>query len=206
MAFVGLTYSLFSPIKSEPEYAKVEYDGEKAVVVGKMIGADVTFNRSSSKLHGDDAEIESDNSITGGTVTINVDDVEEEAEVVILGTKLATEDALAAEGEAIKVYQELGVASPNGGFGYVRTRRKKGVTSYQAIWIHKVQLGIGTENSATKAEQVSYQTPKLTGPIMAVFNDADKMPHFRDKARFANLADAIAWVNRKGGKTTAAAA
>lgn len=197
MAFVGLMYSLFAPIESEPQYAPVVYKKDAAVVVGKMIGADVTFTRNNQSLYGDDAECESDNSITGGTISINVDDVLEDAECVILGTIKEAE-----EGSTVPVYDEVGDASPYGGFGYVRVRRKKGKTSYQANWLHKVQLGVANENSATKAGSVTYQTPTLTGPIMAVQNKADKKNHFRVKAVFETAAEAINWINKLGNYTT----
>ena len=198
MAFVGLMYSLFAPIEQEIDGQPVKYKADAAVEVGQMIGADITFNRDSNSLYANDAEAESDNSITGGTLTINVDDIEEDAEVVILGTKMKTE-------EDLKIYQEIGSPSPYGGFGYVRVRRKKGVTSYQALWIHKTQLGIATESAATKGQSISWQTPSLTGPIMAVRNDPDMENHFRDKVVFKTAAEAIAWVQKRGGYTPKAA-
>ena len=201
MAFVGLMYALFAPIEKELAYQPVQYKSGAAVVVGKMIGADVTFNRDSNSLYADDAESESDNSITGGTVTLNLDDVSEEAEVVILGTVKATDTV---NEKQVDVYQEVGDASPYGGFGYVRVRRKNGVNSYQANGIHKTQLGISSENAATKGQSITWQTPSLTGPIMAVKNNADKKNHFRKKARFATAEEAIAWINKLGGYTEAA--
>lgn len=201
MAFVGLMYALFAPIEKEIAYQPIQYKSGAAVVVGKMIGADVTFNRDTNKLYSNDAECESDNSITGGTLTLNLDDVSEETEVVILGTVKAS-DTL--NEKQIDVYQEVGDASPYGGFGYVRVRRKEGVISYQANWLHKTQLGISTENAATKGQSITWQTPSLTGPIMAVKNSDDKKIHFRDKARFDNEEDAIAWINKRGGYTGAA--
>lgn len=189
MAYVGLKYAVFAPITKETRGKALEYGS--GVVVGKMISADIRYTRNTNPLFADDAETENDNSITGGSITIGVDDVSEEAELAMLGM---VEDKST---EGSKVRREVGDATPYGGFGYVRVKRKGGVTSYRAYWIHKTQLGIASESAATKAESINWQTPTLTGPIMAVVNHADGKNDFRDYEAFANEAEAIAWVNKR---------
>lgn len=189
MAYVGLKYAVFAPITKETRGQALEYDS--GVVVGKMISADISYTRNTNPLFADDAETENDNSITGGSITIGVDDVSEEAELAMLGM---VEDKST---EGSKVRREVGDATPYGGFGYVRVKRKGGVTSYRAYWIHKTQLGIASESAATKAESINWQTPTLTGPIMAVVNHADGKNDFRDYEAFADEAAAIAWVNKR---------
>ena len=189
MAYVGLKYAVFAPITKETRGQALEYDS--GVVVGKMISADISYTRNTNPLFADDAETENDNSITGGSITIGVDDVSEEAELAMLGMMEDTST------EGSKVRREVGDATPYGGFGYVRVKRKGGVTSYRAYWIHKTQLGIASESAATKAESINWQTPTLTGPIMAVVNHADGKNDFRDYEAFASEAEAIAWVNKR---------
>ena len=190
MAYVGLKYAVFAPIKNEVRGKALVYDS--GVVVGKMISADITYNRNTNPLYADDAEAENDNSITGGSITIGVDDVSDDAEKAMLGV---LEEG--GEGENAKVRREVGDATPYGGFGYVRVKRKGGVTSYRAYWVHKTQLGIATESAATKAESISWQTPVLTGPIMAVVNHADGKNDFREYETFSTEAEAMAWVNQR---------
>lgn len=191
MAYVGLKYAAFAPIKNEVRGQALEYDS--GVVVGKMISADISYTRNTNPLYADDAETENDNSIVGGSITIGVDDVSEEAELAMLGM---IEEA-GEEGSTGKVRREVGDATPYGGFGYVRVKRKGGVTSYRAYWIHKTQLGIASESAATKAESINWQTPTLTGPIMGVVNHADGKNDFRDYEAFATEAEAVAWVNKR---------
>ena len=64
MAFVGLKYCVFAPITTETPFTPIVYD--TGVVLGRMIGANITFNRNSEPLYADDGLAESDNSITGG--------------------------------------------------------------------------------------------------------------------------------------------
>lgn len=189
MAYVGLKYAVFASITKEVRGQALEYGS--GVVVGKMISADISYTRNTNPLFADDAETENDNSITGGSITIGVDDVSEEAELAMLGM---VEDTST---EGSKVRREVGDATPYGGFGYVRVKRKGGVTSYRAYWIHKTQLGIASESAVTKAESINWQTPTLTGPIMAVVNHADGKNDFRDYEAFADEDAAIAWVNKR---------
>ena len=131
MAFVGLKYCVFAPITTETPFTPIVYG--TGVVLGRMIGANITFNRNSEPLYADDGMAESDNSITGGTISLNLDDVEEAAQVTAFGL-LKTGDP------GSEVYSEVGDPAPYGGIGYVRVRRLRGVTSYVAYWLHKVQL------------------------------------------------------------------
>lgn len=195
MAFVGLKYAVFAPIENEVRGQALTYG--KGVVIGRAIGADISFSRNSNPLYADDARIEDDNSITGGTVSINVDDVSDEAQTVILGTSVNTEDDT-------QVYSEDGDASPYGGFGYIRVRRLKGVTSYVAYFIHKVMLGIATETANTKGESITWQTPTLSGSMMAVVNREDMKNYFRDHVTFETEAEAVAWLNKRANITDAA--
>lgn len=190
MAYVGLKYAAFAPIETEVRGQSVTYGS--GVVVGKMISADITYTRNTSPLFADDAEAEADNSITGGTITIGVDDVSPEAEISMLGV---LEEG--GDGTNAKVRREVGDATPYGGFGYVRVKRKGGVTSYRAYWIHKTQLAIASESAATKAESITWQTPVLTGPMMAVVNHADGKNDFRDYKTFDTEAEAVSWVNTR---------
>lgn len=193
MAFVGLKYAAFAPIKTETPGSPIVYD--TGIVVGRMIGADITYTRNSESLYADDAQIESDNSMTGGTVNLNLDDISDEANEKMLGMVKSEDD----------VYSETGDPSPYGGFGYIRVRSLRGKTDYIAYWIHKTQLSIASENAATKTQNVNWQTPTVSGNIMAAQPYADMKNHFRDHKVFANEKDAYAWINERAHITAAAA-
>lgn len=192
MAFVGMKYCVAAPIETEVRGQPLTYD--PGIVVGKAIGANITLTRNSEPLYADDAVAESDNSLTGGTVEINVDDISDEAQGVILSV---TKTAAADNGP--DVYHETGDPSPYIGFGYLRVRRLNGVTSYVAYWIHKTQLAIASETASTKAGSITWQTPSVSGPIMGVVNGSDAKNHFRDHASFDSEDAAVAWLNKRAG-------
>lgn len=194
MAFVGMRYVVFAPIKNEVAGQDIEYDA--GVVVGHAIGATVNITRNSEDLYGDDMLIESDNSIVGGTVDMTVDDITDEVTAVMLGH---------VKGTNATQYYEEDKPSPYGGLGYIRVRRKSGVTAFQATWMYKVQMAVASETSATKTESTTWQTAALTGKMMGVKNNAEGTTRFRERETFATEKEAMEWLNSLANISTAAA-
>lgn len=191
MAFVGMKYVVAAKIKGDTVAGQMPVY-ENGVVVGRAIGADVTFNRANNTLKADDVDAESDNSLTGGTIRINVDDMEDEAQAAILNQEVNE------AGE----YEELGEASPYIGIGYIRVRRFKNVTSYVAYWIFKAQVGINSESAATKQDTVQWQTPTLEGNMMGVQPDSSMKTKFRRRKTFTGDTaeqEAYEWLNKLAG-------
>lgn len=189
MAMVGLRYAVFARIKKDGEKRGQEIEYDAGVVVGKMMTADVTYERNTEPLYADDTEAENDNSITGGTVTVGVDDILDPARVVVFGDY--------EDGEGTGEYEDNGDASPYGGFGYLRVRRKDNVTTFVAYWLHKVQFASSSEAAQTKGSTINWQTPTLTGNLMGVNNNTDGKIRFRRRKEFPTAAAAIAWLNQK---------
>lgn len=194
MAFVGMRCPVWAPITQETEGQPVVY-GE-GVVLGEAISAEVTLERADAKLYADDSLAESDNSITGGSVSLTVDDIDDEVLAQVMDLQAG------ADGE----YNETGDASPYGGLGYVRVRKKKGQNSYTAMWLHKVQLGQSSDSASTKGESTEYQTPTLEGSIMGVVIDESLKTTYRSRKTFDTAAEAIAWIKTKAHITEPAAA
>lgn len=196
MAFVGMKYVVAAKLKTEKPGQLPEY--EQGMVVGRGIEAVINYNRANNTLRADDADAESDNSVTGGTLQVSVDDMEDSVQEALLSQQKTTEDE----------YDETGEPSPYIGLGYMRARRHKGVSSMVAYWIWKCQLGIATETATTKGEQVQWQTPGLSGNMMAVQIDSSMVNKFRRRKTFTGAdaeAQARAWLNKLANITEAAA-
>lgn len=197
MAFVGMRYVVAAKLKDEKAGQAPVYD--TGVVVGRAISADITYNRASNTLKADDVDAETDNGITGGTITIGVDDIADEVQAAILAQEMT------GEGE----YEELGEADPYIGLGYIRVRRYKGETSYVAYWIFKAQLGITSESAATKQDSIQWQTPTLSGSMMGVQPDESMKVKFRRRKTFTGTEaekEAYAWLNALANIPTTEAA
>lgn len=190
MAFVGLLYAVAAPIQMEADGQAITYG--KGQVIGGMMTAEISYTRNSNPLYADDRVMEEDNSITGGTIKMGVDDVNDDARVMMLGD--------VKEGDAgEEVYHETGESAPYVGTGYIRVRRKDNKTNYIAYWVHKAIFGIGTESAKTKGQNIEWQTPMLEGSIMGVKNNAALQTRFRERRTFTKESEARAWLNKKAG-------
>lgn len=190
MAFVGLLYAVAAPIQTEADGQAITYG--KGQVIGGMMTAEISYTRNSNPLYADDRVMEEDNSITGGTIKMGVDDVNDDARVMMLGD--------VKEGDAgEEVYHETGESAPYVGTGYIRVRRKENKTNYIAYWVHKAIFGIGTESAKTKGQNIEWQTPTLEGSIMGVKNNAALQTRFRERRTFTKESEARVWLNKKAG-------
>lgn len=191
MAKIGLRHLVGAVIdKQELGVAPTYKTGFK---IGKAMSADVSIENADNPLHADDGVAETDKSFTSGTITAGIDDFGDtptegqEIQQKLLGQRIV-------EVGGVMVIRSSGQdVAPNVGIGYVRETRLRGVTSYEATWLYKVQFGAPSESSTTKGESIEWQTPELEGTIMVV-EDFDKNT-YRDRATFNTLAEAIAWVD-----------
>lgn len=188
MATIGLKYIVFAEIEQETHGQKPTY--KPGVVLGRGISMDLSYDQNDSKLYADDVLAESDNSITGGTMTVGVDQFTPEGRVAALGVELVEEDG-------VSVYRTKGKGAPYGGIGMIEVVRYKGVTSYNPTWIYKTQFGPTGKTMRTKGENIEWQTREAQGDIMGLVIDGSGEPTFIDDASFATEAEAIAWVNKK---------
>ena len=183
-------YAVAAPIQTEADGQAITYG--KGQVIGGMMTAEISYTRNSNPLYADDRVMEEDNSITGGTIKMGVDDVNDDARVMMLGD--------VKEGDAgEEVYHETGESAPYVGTGYIRVRRKDNKTNYIAYWVHKAIFGIGTESAKTKGQNIEWQTPTLEGSIMGVKNNAALQTRFRERRTFTKESEARAWLNKKAG-------
>lgn len=190
MAFTGLQYAVVAAITAETEGSAITYGTGK--VLGRMISANISWTRNDNPLYADDAIAENDNGVTGGTIELNVDDISDDGRVYVLGE---TEVTVTGGTE----YETTEAPAPYVGVGFLRVKRKAGVTSYIAEWVHKVQFGMDSEEAQTKGESIEWQTPTLNGKIFAVRNDSSLVNHYRRTATFETLAAAKAWLDDKAG-------
>lgn len=195
MAKVGMRYVVAAPLESEPNGQEPTYG--TGLIMGRAISADVSLDRLDNALYADDAKAESENSITGGTISIGIDDILEDAQVAIFGV------VKSGEGDDAE-YIDKGVAAPYVGVGYIQERRFKGVTSYLAWWYYKAQFAPMADSARTKGEQIEWQTTTASGNLMGVYNDATGVASFRTHKVFASAGDAITWLNTKANYTPAA--
>lgn len=191
MAFIGLRYPMAAKITAETAGSEPTYgEAGSGFYVGKAMTANLTITRNDNPLYADDVIAEEDNGITGMSIELGVDDVAEDVQVKLLGTKQVAGSTTADP----TIYYDTEAGADPVGFGYIRVRRLRGVTSYQAVWMYKVTFSYTAENSTTKGEAIEWQTPTLTGRAAGVPLSTPAGIAYRKRAIFTTEAAAIAWL------------
>ena len=190
MAKIGLRHLVGAEIDTQEIGVAPTY--KTGFKVGKSISADLSIEVADNPLYADDGIAETDKSFTGGTLTLGIADYgnstedRQEAQQKLLGQRII-------EVGGVNVLRSSGQdAAPNVGIGYIRETMQNKITSYEAVWLYKVQFGAPSESATTKGQTIEWQTPEIEGTIMVV-EDFDK-DTYRDKATFNTLAEAITWV------------
>lgn len=181
MAITGLKHPVAAKVVQE-DYSSAQYG--QGIVVGAAIRADVTIETpSDNDLYGNNGIVETDSSFSGGSISLGVDDLVDEVYCYLMGAKRATvmgKEVIRDTGEDTPPYV---------GFGFYKTGKKNNVPYYEANWYYKVQFGKPSEATETKRNQITWQTPTISGPIMTLEDGS-----WRDRARFENEEDAVAWL------------
>lgn len=183
MAFIGLRNPVAARIKTIEDGQPPEY--YSGIVLGRLIQANVNRSHNQNPLYADDVIDEDDNSLTGVTLSVGVNDLEDQERIRIFG------DQTASGGDG---YDEGADSAPPVGFGYIRVRQKGGVTYYQANWFWKVLFSEDNEESQTKGDGIEWKTPTITGRAHGIYADDSGRPKFRRRKTFTTYEEAVQWL------------
>ena len=191
MAKIGLKYPVFA-VATESTSAISYANG---AVLAKAITANIAIETNDVKLYADDAVAESDHSFSSGTITIEVDDLTNAAQLALLGySEGATIDASLGT----KELKASGTDSPAYvGFGFYGKKKVANVNKWRAIWLKKVQFSEPADEMATKGETVEFGTTTLEGTVMVAVDG-----FWKEEATFDTEAEAVSYLNTKTGIST----
>lgn len=192
MPKVGMRHVVAALVDKEAEIPNQPLTYKDGMIATRAVAADITYDRTENKYYADDVLAESDNSITGGTISITGSEFLPEAREKLFGVRKIT------EGENT-VYRTTSEPSPYIGLGYMTTLIYKGKYRYFAKWIHKMQFTLSGESARTKGETIEWQDETATGDIMGVAVDESGVPAFIDQVEFETAAKAEAWLDAKAG-------
>lgn len=195
MAFIGMRHVVVAKLGSHTPGAEPTYTAGK--VAGKAITGNLTINRNNNPLYADDVIAEDDNGITSMELELGVDDLDEETQAYIGLLKEVTGTGTSA----VTTYYENSAAADIVGVGYMRVRRKAGVTTFQGIWIYKTLFSKNAENSQTKGETIEWQTPTVNGRCMGLSVDSTGEATFRKIRNFDTESAAEDWLDGLAGIT-----
>lgn len=194
-ANVGMLYPVYAPVSAYTPGTSITYS--TGGVAGEAIGANLTWNRNDGHFYGDDVELDSDNSVTGYSLSMELSGLKDAVRAALLGETLATSE-----------YSITDAAAPDVGFGFIRVMREtnestgKVETTYEGRWFHKLKFGISSEESRTKeGGGIEWRTPTLEGIGSGVSLDNSGKKYFAVHETFATEASAKSWLNNKAGIT-----
>lgn len=159
---------------------------------GRYLGASATFNINptvaDAKDFGDNRVVETDTSVTGGSVTLEMNDVTSELNGYLLGHSVDEET-----GEVS--YNQDDIA-PFLGIGAIGTSRRNKVNKYIGKFYTKIQLKEPNDENQTKQENTNFTHQTLEG---SVFVPEDGL--WKQQCEFDTLKGAKDWLNEKVGIT-----
>lgn len=153
MAKIGLNNFRYSKL-TESETGTATYDGAKKPA--RAVSCKVSISTSSASLYADDALAESDTSFNNGTVTIGIDEEDNQTMSDLLG------HTLSEEGEMIRNANDV---APYVGLGRVVVKMVNGVRKYKVEFLYKVKFSEPSQDDKTKGENVEFTTSELEGTV-----------------------------------------
>ena len=150
----------------KPKYVKVtiseDVDGSEKETLGtvktpgKGINLNATINTSDTSLYADDGIAEYDTEFVDGDITLELDNLTDEAEADFTGATVGT------DGDMLNKSTDVASYIRQGG---IIGRIKNNVKQYRAVIYLRVKYGIPADSFATKAKTTTYGTPTISGKI-----------------------------------------
>lgn len=158
MAKIGLNNFRYSKL-TEAEDGTPSYDGAKKPA--KAISCTVDVSNNEATLYADDTLAESDTSFNSGSVTIGIDEDDDQTMADLLG------HTISEEGEMVRNANDI---APYVGFGRIITKMINGTRKYKVEFIHKAKFAEPSQSDNTKGESLEFGTTELSGTISALAN------------------------------------
>lgn len=180
MAYMGLAHIVIAAYREAD--GKASYSG--GIRFGKAIKLEIDPQYEDMSDYDDINDTDEEQEISYADVSLNTDEIPEEAEYMMFGHETTSGEVISSEKDR-SGYVGVGarIRSVKGG------RRK-----YVAIWLHKAKFTDGSQAHETKGESISYQTPTVTGKAIP-----DIEGNWRTKKTFDTAKEADSWINEIAG-------
>ena len=193
MAKIGIKCLTYAPYTSGGDGSSISY-GTGVQLVDYMIRADVNEERGDVKFYADDHKIDSENSMTGASLGLELANLTDDLEKAFLGY---VAESTASGADLLVTDAAAGFV----GCGFYRKERFKGTITYKCYWFYKVQFSKDGDSTTTKGENVDFQTETLTGDALGVKLTSSGDTIYYSICRKSSESDAIAWLKTKAGVT-----
>ena len=158
MAKIGLNNFRYSKL-TESSDGTAQYAGPKTPA--KAISCKVDISTNSATLYADDILAESDTSFQSGTVTIGIDEDNNEMMAELLG------HSIDEQGE---ITRNANDTAPYVGLGRIVNKMVNGARKYKVEFLYKVKFQEPSADEATKGESLEFSTFELQGTVSTLEN------------------------------------
>ena len=159
MAKIGLNNFRYS-VLTEANDGTPSYNGAKTPA--KAISCTVEISTNDASLYADDVLAESDTSFQSGSVTIGIDDEDQETMATLLGHAVDEQTGV--------MTRNADDAAPYVGFGRIITKMVGGLYKYKVEFLYKVKFSEPSQEDNTKGESLEFGTSELEGIVATLAN------------------------------------
>lgn len=163
MAKIGLSNFRYSKL-TESSDGKATYDGPHKP--GKAVSCKVSVNNNDATLYADDSLAESDYSFNNATVTMGIDEDDQQTMADLLGHKVTAGD----DGASGEIVRNSNDTAPYVGLGRVITKVVNGVYKYKVEFLYKVKFSEPSQEDKTKGDKVDFSGVELEGVASSLAN------------------------------------
>lgn len=182
MAKTGIRYAVFAEA-TEASDGTITYSNGKCL--SPVAGFNGSINQSNGKDYGDDRVVATDNTVTGGTLTVELNEDNDDIYTMLLGHAVAS----GTGADPAIQYKDTDVA-PFIGTGAIGRSGDKWVGK----WYTKVQFHEPADDNATAQENITFGHVTLEGDILIPANGL-----WKERETFDTLTAAKTWLNGKAG-------
>lgn len=159
MAKIGLSNFRYA-VLTEAQDGTPSYDGAKTPA--KAISCNVSITNNEAKLYADDVLAESDTSFQSGTVTIGIDDEDQETMATLLGHDVDSQTGV--------MTRNANDSAPYVALGRIITKMVGGLYKYKVEFLYKVKFGEPSQENNTRGESLEFGTSELEGTVGTLAN------------------------------------
>lgn len=182
MAKKGIRYAVFATRTETVSEGTTTVTYSNGANISPVVTFNGSINASNQKDYGDDIVQEVDNSVTGGTLSVELNNDEDDIYTMLLGhSQDSTSSEIAFDEEDVTPYIGVGAIGKSG-------------SSWVGKWYPKVQFKEPNDDNQTKQENVTFGHISLEGEILVPEDGTWKV-----RKTFDSLAAAKTWLNGKAG-------
>ena len=182
MAKIGFEYVAAAKLDDKTSTSKADAKYSEGREIGPAAAFNGTPTTSDVKDFGDDRTLETDTSVTGGTLSMELNEPTMENEAWILGHKFETETK--------GMIRNVNDIAPYLGVGCVGKSKRDGKIIYKSKIYLKTQFRVPNDENTTKQEQVTFNHTAMEGNIFQLKNG-----DWKDEKEFATLDEAKGYIN-----------